>query len=41
MIGDKESTFGIINTNEIVGNKKDYRLKDVEIFKVSVDTGDL
>ena len=36
MIGDKLSTFGDINTKEIVGNKKDYYLKDVEIFKVIV-----
>ena len=34
MIGDKESTFGIINTNEIVGNNKEYTLKEVEIFNV-------
>ena len=40
MIGDKESTFGKIDTNEIIGIKKDYRLKDVEIFKVSVESGD-
>ena len=40
MIGDKESSFGKINMNEIVGNKKDYGLKDVEIFKVSADTGE-
>jgi len=38
MIGDKKSTFGIINTNEIVGPKKDYYLKDVEIFQVRIET---
>lgn len=36
-IGDKKSNFGEINTNEIVGTKKDYYLKDVEIFKVTVE----
>ena len=36
MIGDKLSTFGEINTKEIIGNKKEYYLKDVEIFKVVV-----
>ena len=40
MIGDKESSFGKIDTSEIVGNKKDYRLKDVEIFKVLVEPGE-
>ena len=38
MIGDKKSTFGNINTNEIVGPKKDYYLKDVEIFQVRIET---
>lgn len=33
MIGDKESTFGIINTKEIVGIKKEYILVDVEIYQ--------
>jgi hypothetical protein len=37
-IGDKECTFGKIDTNEIVGSSKDYTLKEVEIFKVSVET---
>jgi hypothetical protein len=37
MIGDKKSNFGEINTDEIVGTKKDYYLKDVEIFKVTVE----
>ena len=39
MIGDKKSNFGEINTDEIVGTKKDYYLKDVEIFKVSLEVG--
>ena len=39
MIGDKESSFGNINTNEIVGSKKEYILKDVEIFKVVIYSG--
>ena len=34
MIGDKESNFGIIDTSQIVGYKKDYILKEVEIFEV-------
>lgn len=38
MIGDKKSTFGNINTNEIVGPKKEYYLQDVEIFKVRIET---
>lgn len=37
MIGDKKSNFGEIDTDEIVGTKKDYYLKDVEIFKVTVE----
>lgn len=37
MIGDKRSNFGDINTDEIVGKKKEYYLKDVEIFKVTVE----
>ena len=37
MIGDKKSNFGDIDTDEIVGTKKDYYLKDVEIFKVTVE----
>ena len=35
-IGEKESNFGIIDINQIVGVNKDYHLKDVEIFKVKV-----
>ena len=38
MIGDKKSTFGNINTNEIVGPKKQYYLQDVEIFQVRIET---
>jgi hypothetical protein len=38
MIGDKKSTFGNINTNEIVGPKKEYYLQDVEIFHVRLET---
>ena len=38
MIGDKKSTFGNINTNEIVGPKKEYYLNDVEIFQVRLET---
>lgn len=38
MIGDKKSTFGIINTNEIVEPKKEYYLKDMEIFKIRIET---
>ena len=38
MIGDKKSTFGNINTNEIVGPKKEYYLQDVEIFQVRLET---
>ena len=38
MIGDKKSTFGNINTNEIVGPKKEYYLQDVEIFQVRIET---
>lgn len=34
MIGDKENNFEKIDTSEIVGNKKDYILKEVEIFEV-------
>lgn len=40
MIGDKKSNFGEIDTDEIVGTKKDYYLKDVEIFKVTVERED-
>ena len=40
MIGDKESNFGKINIKEIVGSKKDYILKDVEIFKVIIYSDD-
>ena len=40
MIGDKESTFGNIDTSEIVGNKKEYTIKEVEIFKVETFTDD-
>ena len=40
MIGDKESSFGKIDTNEIVGIIKDYHLKEVEIFKVVIYTDD-
>ena len=40
MIGDKLSSFGNINTNEIVGIKKYYYLKEVEIFKVIVYEND-
>ena len=36
MIGDKECSFGNIDTNEIVGMKKEYYLEDVEIFKVVI-----
>ena len=36
MIGDKECTFGNINTNEIVGKEKIYCLIDVEIYKVII-----
>ena len=36
MIGDTESSFGNINTNEIVGINKEYFLQDVEIFKVVI-----
>ena len=36
IIGDKESSFGNINTNEIVGINKEYFLQDVEIFKVII-----
>ena len=39
MLGDKESSFGNINANDIAGYKKDYILKEVEIFKVVVYTG--
>ena len=39
-IGDKKSTFGEIDTDEIVGTKKDYYLKDVEIFKVTLESGE-
>ena len=38
MIGDKKSNFGNINTNEIVGPKKEYYLQDVEIFQVRIET---
>ena len=38
MIGDKLSNFGVINPNEIVGNKIYYYLKEVEIFKVIIYT---
>ena len=38
MIGDKKSNFGNINTNEIVGPKKEYYLQDVEIFQVRLET---
>jgi hypothetical protein len=41
MIGNKESTFGNINTNEIVGTKKVYKIKEVEIFKVIIDSEDI
>ena len=37
MIGDKRSNFGDINTDEFIGKKKEYYLKDVEIFKVTVE----
>ena len=39
-LGDKENSFGNIDANEIVGYKKDYILKEVEIFKVVVYSGD-
>ena len=39
-IGDQKSTFGEIDTDEIVGTKKDYYLKDVEIFKVTLESGE-
>ena len=39
-IGDKKSTFGEIDTDEIVGTKKDYYLKDVEIFKITLQSGE-
>ena len=39
-IGDKKSTFGEIDTDEIVGTQKDYYLKDVEIFKVTLEYGE-
>ena len=41
MLGDKESSFGNIKANDIAGYKKDYILKEVEIFKVVVYTGDV
>ena len=37
MLGEKECSFGKIDFKEIVGNNKDYKLKEVEIFKVSVE----
>ena len=39
-IGDRENSFGLIDTNKIVGNQEIYHLKDVEIFKVIVYTND-
>ena len=39
-LGDKENSFGNIDANEIVGYKKDYILKEVEIFRVVVYSGD-
>jgi hypothetical protein len=40
MIGDKECSFGNIDTNDIIGFRQEYELIDVEIFKVVVYTGD-
>jgi hypothetical protein len=37
MIGNQESDFGKIDTNEIVGINKTYQLKEVEIFKVIIE----
>ena len=37
MFGDKESSFGEINSNEIIGYVNNYHLKDVEIFKVLIE----
>ena len=37
MIGDQDSDFGKINIEEIVGTKITYQLKEVEIFKVSIE----
>jgi hypothetical protein len=37
MIGDQEGDFGKINTDEIVGYNKIYQLKEVEIFKVTIE----
>lgn len=39
-VGDKENSFGNIDTNEIFGYKKDNTLKKLEIFKVVVYSGD-
>ena len=40
MIGDKKSTFGVIDGKELTGTKRDYYLKDVEIFKVTLEVDD-
>ena len=37
LFGDKESSFGEINNNEIIGYVNNYHLKDVEIFKVLIE----
>ena len=37
LVGDQESNFGKINVDEIFGTKKDFRLKEVEIFNVSIE----
>ena len=37
LFGDKESTFGDIKPNEIIGSLNTYHLIDVEIFQVMID----
>ena len=41
MIGDQEGDFGKINADEIVGSNKTYQLKEVEIFKVTIESEEL
>ena len=39
-LGDKENSFGLIDNSKIIGNQKEYLLKEVEIFKVNVYSND-
>ena len=37
IFGDQEGVFGKIDADKIIGTNKTYQLKEVEIFKVSIE----